>query len=534
MKELKDLPIGVQTFKKMRENNYVYVDKTAHLHRLASKEGVYFLSRPRRFGKSLMVSTFKELFEGNRKLFNGLWIEDKWDWSVTRPVIHLSFASMGYKTIGLEKAIIYELNELAKQHNITYLSDGFNLQFKELIQHLYDKHGKVVILIDEYDKPIIDFLEKGKIAQAKENQGIMKTFYSVLKDAEAYIQFLFITGVSKFAKVSIFSDLNHLSDLTLNENYATAVGYTQEELESNFGDHIQDVMEKRKMTRESLLDLMKIRYDGFSWDGQNMLYNPFGILNFFENRDFRNYWFATGTPSFLLKLMKEKKVYEFERQRVNDLFLEKYDLDNLDIVPLLFQTGYLTIKEKDFITGYMLLDYPNQEVKEGMYQFILDDLSRTPNGTTSHVTVGDLGKAFTDNDLAWVKLIINTLFSDVPAQLYSSEKEDKRRELILSERFFHSVIHLIFKYLGIFINSEVSTSMGRADSVVETETHVYVFEFKYNRSGKAAMTQLIKNNYADKYRLSGKKRIGIGVNFSHLTRQINGWQIKDLDVNDEL
>jgi hypothetical protein len=232
--------------------------------------------------------------------------------------------------------------------------------------------------------------------------------------------------------------------------------------------------------------------------------------------------------------MKEKKVYAFESQRVTDLFLEKYDLDNLDIVPLLFQTGYLTIKEKDFITGYMLLDYPNQEVKEGMYQFILDDLSRTPNGTTSHIAVDDLSKAFIDNDLARVKLIINTLFSDVPAQLYSSDKEDKRRELVLSERFFHSIIHLIFKYLGIFIESEVSTSMGRSDSVVQTATHVYIFEFKYNRSGKAAMTQLLKNNYGDKYRLSGKKRIGIGVNFSHLTRQINGWQIKDLDVNDEI
>lgn len=529
MKKLKLLPIGVQTFLKIRSNDYVYVDKTEHIYRLAENGGMYFLSRPRRFGKSLTVSTLRELFEGNRKLFNGLWIEDKWDWSVTRPVIHLSFASMGYKTLGLEKAILYELNEFAKQHNITYSTDSFNLQFKELIEHLYRQNGKVVILIDEYDKPIIDFLEKGKIVQAKENQGIMKTFYSVLKDAEDYIQFLFITGVSKFAKVSIFSDLNHLSDLTLNQNYATAVGYTQAELELNFEDHIQNLIDTMDLTRDGLLALMKTRYDGFSWNGRDMLYNPFGILNFFENRDFRNYWFATGTPSFLLKLMKEKKVYEFESQRVNDLFLEKYDLDNLDIVPLLFQTGYLTIKEKDFITGYMLLDYPNQEVKEGMYQFILDDLSRTPNGATSHITVGDLGKAFTDNDLARVKLIINTLFSDVPAQLYSSDKEDKRRELILSERFFHSVIHLIFKYLGIFINSEVSTSMGRADSIVETETHVYVFEFKYNRSGKAAMTQLIKNNYADKYRLSGKKRIGIGVNFSHLTRQINGWQVKDLD-----
>jgi hypothetical protein len=529
MKKLKLLPIGVQTFKKMRENDYVYIDKTEHVYNLVRTEGVYFLSRPRRFGKSLLISTFKELFEGNRLLFKDLWIEDKWNWSDVRPVIHLSFASMGYQGLGLAKAISFELNGLANTHNITFSDADYKLQFKELIQKLYAQHGKVVILIDEYDKPIIDYLEKGQLEQAKENQTIMKTFYSVLKDAESNIQFLFITGVSKFAKVSIFSDLNHLTDLTLDKNYSTIVGYTQEELESNFEDFIEVTMQDLAISRKVLLAAMKKWYDGFSWDGKNLLYNPFGILNFFQNRAFRNYWFATGTPTFLVKLMREQSIFEFESLRVTDVFLEKSNLDNLDIVSVMFQTGYLTIKEMDLMTGEILLDYPNQEVRGGMYQFIIDDLARTPTGTTSHITVKDLGKAFTDNDLDKVRLIINTLFSDVPVQLYDANKNDKKRELALSERFFHSIIHLIFKYLGVFINSEVSTSMGRADSVVQTPTHIYIFEFKYNRSGKAALTQLLKNNYADKYRASGKKLVGLGVNFSHLTRQINGWQIKELD-----
>jgi hypothetical protein len=533
MKELKDLPIGVQTFKKMRENNYVYVDKTAHIYDLARQQGAYFLSRPRRFGKSLMISTFKELFEGNRALFNGLWIENKWDWSKKHPVIHLSFANMGYKTLGLEAAILYELKELSTQFNVTFSTNGFSLQFRELIQKLHEKHGSVVILVDEYDKPIIDYLEKGNLEQAIDNQNILKTFYSVLKDAEDYLQFLFITGVSKFAKVSIFSDLNHLSDLTLNQNYATIVGYTQDELEQNFEDFFVAIERKLSLNRADLLAQMKTWYNGFSWDGESRVYNPFGLLNFFNNQAFRNYWFATGTPTFLVNLMKEKGAYAFESQRVTDSFLEKANLDNLDIVSVMFQTGYLTIKELNALTGEILLDYPNKEVRDSMYQFLLDDMAKMPQEGTAQNTVKNLAKAFRDNDLDFVKLIINTLFSDLPAQLYHGNKAenalDKKRELALSERFFHSIIHLVFKYLGVFIESEVSTSMGRADSVIQTPTHVYIFEFKYNKSGKAAITQLEKNNYADKYRISNKKIVGIGVNFSHLTRQINGWVLKELN-----
>jgi len=528
IKKLRRLPIGVQTFKKMREGDYVYVDKTRYAYELAAQEGYYFLSRPRRFGKSLFLSTLHELYAGNRALFQGLWIEDKWDWSRTNPVIHLSFAQMGYRTLGLEKAIVYELKLLGTHYGISYTTDSHSLQFRELIAHLHEKQGKVVLLIDEYDKPIIDYLERGTIAQAKENQGIMKAFYSVLKDAENHVQFLFITGVSKFSKVSIFSDLNHLTDLTLNPHYSEIVGYTQGELETNFDAYIEATMRSLAIGRERLLALIREWYNGFSWDGTNRLYNPFGILNFFGNGVFRNYWFITGMPTFLVKMMREKGVFEFESQKVSDVSLEKYDLDHLDIVAVMFQTGYLTVREYDLMTGDMVLDYPNREVRDGMYQFILDDLRQRQNGDSSGITVNDLSKAFVRNDLKAVETIINTLFGDLPAPLYEPEGMDKKRGMLLSERFFHGIIHLVFKYLGIFIESEVWTSTGRADSVVQTPTHVYIFEFKYNRSAKAAMDQLLKKGYAEKYRTTNKALVGIAVNFSHVTRRINGWIIKYL------
>ncbi len=530
MKELKLLPHGVQTFLKMRSDNYVYVDKTEHIHRFASKSDNYFLSRPRRFGKSLTVSTLKELFEGNRPLFKGLWIEDKWDWSVTHPVIHFSFAKIAYKALGLEQALIKELETFAEAHNFAFVkATSAGEKFRELIGHLHEKYGKVVILIDEYDKPIIDFLEKEELPEAKKNQKVMKNFYSVLKDAEPHIRLLFITGVSKFSKVSLFSDLNHLTDLTLHEDFTTLVGYTQEELVSNFKPHIETIMVRQNKNWAETLALMKEWYNGFSWDGITTVYNPFGTLTFFNEKVFSNTWFSTATPTFLVNLIREKGVFKYESQWMSKLTLEKYDLDNLDLVPLMFQTGYLTVKEKDISNGDMLLDYPNREVRDGMYQFLLDDLTRNKEQQSSSIAVKDLNRAFRKNDMEQVRLIINSIFADLPYPLYEPTREKNRRqEMELSERFFHGVIHLIFKYLGIFIDSEVSTSFGRADSVVKTDTHIYVFEFKYNRSGKAAFEQIVKNSYADKYRATGKTIVGIGVNFSHITRKINGWVLNEL------
>ena len=522
--EKKKLPIGLQDFRILRTDNNVYVDKTEHIYRLLTQGSHYFLSRPRRFGKSLLLSTLKAIFNGEKDLFEGLWIENKWDWSQTSPVIHLSFGTSAYKEIGLVKYMNSLIESQAKAHNIGLTSEGFTLKFKELIETLYAQKGRVVVLIDEYDKPIIDYLEYEKLPQAKENQAVMKSFYSVLKDAGPYLKFVFITGVSKFSKVSIFSDLNHLNDLTLHTNYTTLTGYTQEELEFYFDDYLQAASERLKMSRTDLRERLREWYNGFSWDGINKVYNPFGTLQFLEQHNFRNFWAVTGTPTFLLEEMKKHRKFDFENAVTSSDLLDKYDLDNLDLTSLLFQTGYLTIKEYDYLNDIIRLDYPNREVRTSFYGFLLDGLMPRRTLAPAVITITDLQKVFLSNQLDKVKNIIGTLFSDLPYDLYE-RKDDKKKEIAVSERFFHGTIHLIFKYLGVFIQSEVHSSNGRADSIVETPTHIYIFEFKYNRSGKAAMAQLRKNNYADAYRTSGKTLIGIGVNFSHTTRKINGWEI---------
>ena len=515
---MKNLPIGVQTFKKMRENDFVYVDKTEFVYNIAKNEGNNFLSRPRRFGKSLLLDTFRELFLGNEILFKGLWIHDKWDWSKTSPVIHLSFDKMDYSDMGLDNAISDRLKDLAIQHKIKLTKRTFKGQFEELLTKLHETKGKVVLLIDEYDKPIIDYLEKSELQQARKNQKIMKNFYSVLKSSEAYLRFFFVTGVSKFSKVSIFSDLNHITDLTTHPSFTTAVGYTQQELEFYFEEHLQAVQEKMQVSREVLLEKTRVWYNGYSWDGINKLYNPFGILNFFDQKWMLNFWFTTGMPSFLVSVMKDKLVFDVENTKINIIELEKYDIENLDLVPLLFQTGYLTIKSLDHESREMVLDYPNNEVRESMYMYMIDSLAKNEHRSGAGITNKDLLKAFQAADLDRVKELLNALLAGLP-----SEASDKK-----SEGLFHGLIHFIFQLLGMYLKSEVHSSRGRADSIVETASHVFIFEFKFNRSADEALTQVKTKKYADKYQADAKTIIGIGVNFVSKDKEIDGWETEIL------
>ena len=516
---MKDLPIGVQTFKNMRENDYVYVDKTSFIYPIAKKNnGSYFLSRPRRFGKSLLLDTFRELFLGNEQLFKGLWIHDKWDWSKTYPVIHLSFDKMDYVDMGLDNALSNRLKKVAVQHHIELLESTYKMQFEELLQKLFEKKGKVVLLVDEYDKPIIDYLEKNELPQAKKNQKIMKNFYSVLKGSEAYLRFFFVTGISKFSRVSIFSDLNHKTDLTMHPSFTTAVGYTQQELEFYFEEHLQAAQETLEMSREVLLEEMRVWYNGYSWDGINKLYNPFGILNFFDQKWLLNFWLTSGMPSFLVNVMRDKLVFDVENTKISIIELEKYDIENLDLVPLLFQTGYLTIKSIDRKTREMVLDYPNSEVRESMYMYMIDSLAKNEQRSGAGITNKDLLKAFQAADLKRIKELLNALLAGLPSEAY-----DKK-----SEGLFHGLIHFIFQLLGMYIKSEVHSSRGRADSIVETATHVFIFEFKFNRSAEQALTQIKDNKYADKYRADNKIIIGIGVNFKSKDKEIDGWETEIL------
>ncbi len=511
---MKKLPIGIQSFEKVIEGGYLYVDKTQLIHQLVNTGSTYFLSRPRRFGKSLLLDTIKSLFEGKKALFSGLWIEDQWDWEQTNPVLHFSFDAIAYEKMGLEEALLFELNKLANHYKIELPTNSYKVQFKELLEQLHKKYGKVVLLIDEYDKPIIDYLEKDTLEQAKINREVLRSFYAVLKNSDKYLQLVFITGISKFAQVSIFSHLNNLNDITLNKRYATLTGYTQMELEHYFEDYLQEVQAYLNASRQQVLDEMREWYNGYSWDGVQRVYNPFGVLRFFSAQRFTNFWFSTGSPRFLIEQMRKWQVFNIENTPANNTTFERFDLENLEITSLLFQTGYLTIKEMDLWTGDMILDYPNKEVRQSMYQFLIDDLSKDVHRTDTGLTIRNLNQAFLQGNLAQVREILNGLLADLPSEVF-----DKK-----SEGLYHGLIHLVFNYLGMYAQSEVHSAHRRADAVVQTPDAVYIFEFKFNKTTAEALAQIQEKAYADKYRNTQKKLMGIGVNFNTEVRGIDQWE----------
>ena len=513
----KILPTGRQSFRDLRQDDCIYVDKTQHIYNLCTDTKMYFLSRPRRFGKSLLLSTLKELFMGSKALFEGLWIEDKWDWTQKNPIIHLSFLSVPYITMGLENGLRYFLLEQFKEQGFD--SKGItdiSLLFTDLIKQLHNREGKVVILIDEYDKPILDFMEFHKLKEAKANQEVLGLFYGALKDCDAYIRLLFITGISKFTRVSLFSKLNNLTDLTVHKRYATMLGYTQDELENCFAPYIESALSAfPHYTRQEFLDKVRRWYNGYSWDGKTRLYNPFGILLFLDSQDFQGYWFVSGTPTFIAKKMLEQSFFHVENIETHINFLNQYSLDNLELTSLLFQAGYLTIKEKSE-DGDLVLSYPNQEVKEAMYTLLMDDMGKTAMGGGG-VTVKHLKKAFMANDLAQAEDILTSLFGGLAFDVYTHQTQKQ------VEGFYHGLIHILFKCLGLHIQSEVHTTKGRADSLVETPTHVYFLEFKINSDAKTAFDQIVTKKYAAPYMADSRIKIGIGINFNSSNKELESW-----------
>ena len=515
--EKKFLPTGRQDFRTLREDNCIYVDKTQHIYNLVTQGKAYFLSRPRRFGKSLLLSTMKELFLGNKALFDDLWIADKWDWTQKSPVVLISFLSVSYEKQGLEAGILQYLLEIFEKNQIVPVNtNNIKSLFLELIKKLDEKHGKVVILIDEYDKAILDYLEHHKMAEAKANQEVLALFYGALKDAEPHIRLLFITGISKFTKVSLFSKLNNLDDLTIDPNYATLTGYTQQELEHYFAAYLEEAFVLfPHHTRQELLDKIRLWYNGYSWDGKNTVYNPFGTLLFLSKKDFQGYWFQSGTPTFFSKKMLEQDFFYLENIETDTSFLDQYSLDNLELTSLLFQTGYLTIKEK-LEDGELVLSYPNKEVRLALYSLLIHDMGYTRGG--GGVTVRHLRKAFMDNDLDRAKNILVALFSGLAFDVYMHQTVQQ------VEGFYHGLIHILFKCLGIYIQSEVHTSIGRADAVVETPTHIYFLEFKINSDGETALQQIKDKKYADAHKADNRIKIGIGINFNSANKALDGWE----------
>ena len=382
---MKNLPLSIQTFSDMITQDYLYVDKTKEIYNLFTQGGkYYFLSRPRRFGKSLLISSLAEIFSGNKELFKGLWIYDKIEW-LQYPVIQIDFSKIEFETPAkLKESIKKFLNEKARSFGITLDQEkSFKESFVELIEKL-SSQGRVVILVDEYDKPIIEFIETEDIETARANQKVLKNFYSVIKASDKYIRFVMITGVSKFSRMSIFSDLNNLNDITIDDRFANILGLTHDELVRYFSDRIAHLSQKMEMPAEDFMNHVKYWYNGYSWDGGHFLYNPFSILHFFSKGRFGNYWFSTGTPTFLIRHIKKrgKDIIGLEREEVDDSIFESYDIENLEIISMLFQSGYLTIKDIKpvGIKSQYILSYPNEEVKESFLKHFLADYSSEETG----------------------------------------------------------------------------------------------------------------------------------------------------------
>ncbi len=507
---LKKLPIGIQTFEKIRTEDYLYVDKTESLHHLISDSGgYYFLARPRRFGKSLTLSTLKAIYSGQQALFSGLWIENNHDWNKIHPIIHLQISKLDYQELGLDAALQRALQQVATEYEVNVSAPTLKTLFAELLEQLAKQYDKVVLLIDEYDKPLIDYLDN--IEQAKANQQTLKKFYSVIKDSDPYLEFMLITGVSKFSKVSIFSDLNNLYDLTLDDSAATLTGYTQVELECYFEPYMPTAEKRLKLSRTELLAKLQHWYNGYSWDTENYVYNPFSILNFFQAKRFRNFWFETGTPTFLIKLIRRDWLYKLDKLEISERAFSSYDIEHLQTIPILFQTGYLTLKSCDE-HGLYQLDYPNAEVKEALLEYMISDLRQEQTALNTPLVV-HLHKAFQANDLEQVIQIIKSIFKTIPSHIFIQK----------AEAYYHSLIYLVFFYLGQYSESEVNTSNGRLDCVVKTSSHIYIIEFKLDKSAQVALEQIKQRGYADKYRLDERSKILLGINFSSREKTVDDW-----------
>jgi len=429
---MKKLPIGRQVFSEIIEGNYLYIDKTKDIYNLFVEGGkYYFLSRPRRFGKTLLISILKEIFPGNKELFKGLWIYDKLAWE-KHPVIHLDFLGMEYDgRQRLIETLEFLVNQNAKTYKIRLKEKRYDKRFKELIVEL-SKTNKVVILVDEYDKPLIDFVDNKEIAT--QNRDVLKTFFGNIKGADEYLEFVFITGVSKFSRVSVFSELNNLRDITISGAFSTMLGYTEEELLDYFDDRIEKMAEGEK---EKLAADIKHWYNGYSWDGKNFVYNPLSILLLFEEERFSNYWFSTDTPTFLIKSLKDKKVdiKRLENYETTKLLFDSYEIEHLNVFALLFQTGYLTIKEikKNSRTQDIYrLSYPNEEVKESFLDYLAADYTGKLPDEMGYL-VYKLQETIVNDNLDEFFTLLKSIFASIDYEIFIREKE----------AYYHTVIYLL-------------------------------------------------------------------------------------------
>ena len=516
---MKKFPIGIQTFSELIQKNYVYVDKTKHIYELITTGKYYFFARPRRFGKSLLVSTLAEIFSGNKKLFDGLLISSSdYDWE-KHPVIRIAFSDIPCSTPEeLERGIIVYLNTIAKKHGVI-LEHGLPSQMLQELVMLLSHNAPVVLLVDEYDYPILQHIRDITIADRMRE--ILRGFYIAIKGLDEYLQFVFLTGVSKFAKTSIFSGLNNLEDISLATDYNDLAGYTESEISTYFQEHMISTAEKINMSTDQLLEKITLWYDGYRFTKDNKaikIYNPFSVMLCLKNNEFSNYWFATGTPTFLINLLKSRNypIQDFEGIEATEGELGQFEVDNISLKTLLFQTGYLTIQHYNIQSGNYTLCFPNRETTKSLVEFIFDSMTTVSGAYLNNVTVA-LKQAFDDLNFKQLHIILTQLFATVPYTIHIGQ-----------EKYYQTIFYLVLKMIGADIVVEQPTNIGRIDAIVQTKSACFVIEFKINSTALKALQQIEDKKYYQSYLSLNKKIILIGIAFDTALKNVSEIEYKIL------
>jgi hypothetical protein len=519
MKKAK-LPIGIQDFEKLITENFVYVDKTEFVYQLANAGNPTFLCRPRRFGKSVLVSTFDALFTAKRELFKGLWINNSdWDWQV-HPVIRLDMSVVPNRTLELfESGLAERLTTIATRYGIDLTAhQPAQTLLLQLIEKLAAKYTKVVVLVDEYDKPLIDQIENLETAHLIRDS--LRQFYGILKAQDANLKFVFLTGVTKFSKVSVFSGLNNLNDITMLDNFSTLLGYTRDELEHYFGNDIADLAATRSLTLPACYAEIKKWYNGYRFSRQSTyVYNPFSVLRLINSSNFSTHWFETGTPTFLIKLLQNREfdLIDLETLEVSDDAFSTFEIDNIPLLPLLYQTGYLTIKNYEPILKSFYLSHPNHEVSLAFSESLFRYFSDSEAESSNYITLICRNLLATPWDDSTFFTIFKEILALMPYDLY-----------LKKEKHYQSLLYLVIKLAGLKVSAEVHTQRGRVDAVIEMKDKILIFEFKLNQTAALAIEQIKQKAYYQLYQDRKLPIYLVGINFNSEQHTIDDTRVEKL------
>jgi len=517
---MKKLSVDVSNFRTMIEGNYLYVDKTQIIYDLLQLKRLFFLSRPRRFGKSLLISTLFELFSGNKELFKDTWIgKSDYQWQ-EHPVIYFDFSELAVETSTEFKIDLIGALENSAQSYAVDISHASSVQAKLLtLVRSLSKKNKVVILIDEYDAPLLHNLDNLEVARAI--QKLLSRFFATIKslDGKGHVRAVFITGITKFSKTSIFSGMNNLNDLTMKPEAASLLGYTKDELEECFEEYIKEFAQQKKLTVNALRKEIQNYYNGYRFSEQELkVYNPYSVIHSLDNKNFANYWFETGTPSFLIPLVKKQfnKIKNLETIELSSAALGTFDLESIHILPILFQAGYLTIHDFDEKTRKYLLGFPNVEVRDSFYKYLVVALTQS-SVTDVERALDDFNQALAKNDIELFCTTLTSLLASIPYQLH-----------VAQEAYYHSLLHFLTTLLGIESDSEVSSSRGRIDLVIKTKKRIFIFEFKFKSTPAKALAQIVKNKYYEKYLRFKKPITLVGLAFNVKRKMLAlDWVVQD-------